>query len=267
MQKEIETALTKIEIEAKQKRRRTERNILLVVMFALLFFIIPYYYEPFRILYVLDVFWIAVGGFYVFYSQLPTLAQPLRREYYAFKKIAKAIDFLEKLKEPIAYEEAYHEVEGAYNALSQIGLDDSIAWYKPTNETFGKFLKNMEKIVLPATKASIIKEDHLVEVALAVYSLDIAKINTVNTTLDAEPSYKKSTVEEGVGEGIGYRTRRLFAHYTVFVISSFIVGCAVFGYVSVAYMGIQKEYVYAASVAACLTLIGLYLERRRPKEV
>ena len=91
-------------------------------MFAILFFVIPYYIEPFRILYVLDMVVILVGGFYVFYSQLPNLVQPLRREYYAFRKVVKAIDFLEKLKEPIAYEEAYHEVEGAYSVLNEISL-------------------------------------------------------------------------------------------------------------------------------------------------
>ena len=130
-------------------------------------------------------------------------------------------------------------------------------------------MKNMEKIVLPATKDSIIKEGHLRKIALAVFSLDIAKIRAVNRILDDEPSYtsyKKSEVEEAAGEGIGYRARRLFGtHYTVFVISSFIAGCTIFGYASVVYLDIQKEYVYAASVGACLALIGLYLERKGSK--
>ena len=268
MHKEIKASLARLSIKAKQKRRNTGRNILLVVFFALLFFWIPYSYPFLNALYVLEGFVVVIGFLYITFVAVPTLIQPLEAEYYALKRIAQAIGILEDLEDPMAYEEAYRDAKAAYEALNGIKLDESVAWYEPTNETFKTFLKNIKKIVLPAIKDRVIKKEHLEEMALAVDSLDITKVDAVNKALEDEATYKKSTVGVVTGKGIVHRFLRTqnVKKHGLFIVS-IIVLCAALYYVAVNYLDVPKGYAWATSIGAGIALlVGMYFPRRPPKE-
>lgn len=267
MQEKIETALVKLEIRRRRRRYRTTAKIFLTIAVALTFFVIAYLNTNYPFLAFVDVMIVLFGTVFIVFSWVPTLIQPLEPEYYAFKNVADAIRVLEKLKEDIGYNEAYWSVRVAYNALDGLSLNESFAWYKTTNETFRKFLKNLELIVLPAVKGANIKLEHLEEIALAIYSLDPAELDTVNKTLEAESSYKKSTAK--LNEGIVSRVRKfLSSHNTlrgILVGCLFAVGCAVFYYTVVNYLGIPNGYALTASVAAFIGLLAIYA-RGRPTQ-
>jgi hypothetical protein len=272
-EREIETALVKFEIEAKQKRKATARNILIIIGLAVFFFIIDIYFNQqfsfSRFVYFITVF---LGGAYIIFSEIPRLIQPLEPEHYAVKNIADAIRVLEKSKEDIACEEAYRKVKTAYRTLKGMSLTDSIAWYKKTNETFRKFLKNLKLIVLPAIKDSsidsVMKVEHLKHVALAIYSLNASKLDAINRMLETESSYKKSIVK--LGDGFGHRvfeslrTEIHISRDVAFVFSLF-VGCAVFYYMVVNYLSVPNGYALTASVAAFVGLLAIYV-RGKPAQ-
>lgn len=265
MDEEIKSALVELDIEARQRRKRTARNIVIVVALAILFFIIPYLYPQYSILFGIDILLIGFGGLYILLSAIPKLIQPLEPEYRAFRKFAEAIDVLQKSQKEVAYEEAHRDVENAYEILKSIGLSEDIAWYKATNEIFGKFLKDLELIVLPATEKSIIKLDHLREIALAIYSLDPVRLTEVNKTLETESNYKESTIKSGESERIGDKIRRFLRTHgstkDALAVCSFIMGSAAFYYFIINFSTIQKEYVFGASVAAFIGLVGIYFRR------
>lgn len=265
-EKEIEKRLVTLEIEAKERRKKTERNIIIVVLLAVLFSLLSYSYPQYVIFIVIDILIITLGVIIgIVFIGLPILARPLRTEYRAFQRFAHAIQVLEKSQEPVAYREVLRDMTYAYNALSGISLTKGVEWYNKTNEILDKFLENLEKIVLPAIQDSVIRIDHLEEIALAVYSLDPAEIDAVNKTLEAESSYKKSTVE--LGEGFSHRVSELlrtqiYIPRDITVIFSMFVGCIVF-YAIVYYLGYQKDTALVVSVAAFLGLLAIYVERRR----
>jgi hypothetical protein len=120
-------------------------------------------------------------------------------------------------------------------------------------------------IVLPAIQASVIRIDHLEQIALAVYSLDPAKIDAVNKTLEAESSYKKSTV--AIDRKISQRAFDIFRIHTTLkhglVFCSLIFACGIFYYMAVTYLDIQKEYVFGASVAAFIGLLTIYFRGKQ----
>lgn len=272
MRKEIQSILTTLEIERKETRKETARNILIVVILATTFFLIPYFYPQFSVFYVVFVLIMIFGGIVVMDS-IGTLYQPLKTESYAFKKIARAIQILEKSKKPITYEEAYRCLKHAHKILKNIELKD-LEWYTKTNQTLKKFLKNLQLIVLPATRDSKIKTEHLEEIALAIHSLNPSQIETINETLEKETAYKKDLViavdihpvtvkilreaHHGMSAFFGSHKILRFAS----IVSVLFLGCCAFYHVGVSYMDIQKEYVFTASVGAFLTLITLYSRKR-----
>lgn len=270
-EKEIETALVKIEIEAERTRNSTASKIIIIIGFAVSFFIAYYFNQQYSLLAFVDVMIILLGGIYIVLSGIPKLIQPLAPEYYAVKNIADAIHVLEKLKEDIAYEKAYRKVETAYSTLKDVDLTDGIAWYETTNETFREFLKNLKLIVLPAIKDSnvdsIMKIEHLKHIALAIYSLDPAKLDAINKTLETEPSYPKRTVLATMGilqiASEFFRTHNILRHSVV--ILSLFVGCVFFYYMVVNYLDVPSGYALTASVAAFLGLLAM-CERGRPAQ-
>lgn len=277
-EKEIEKRLLKLKIEARNTRKKIRDFSVIIILLTVLFFLVPYYNPQFNLLYLVDfLFWILGILMYVILSGIPTLVQPLRVEYYAFQKIAEATQTLEKLNDPIAYEQAYRDVKTAYYALKGIGLKNDIAWYKQTNDTIKKFLKNLELIVLPAIKDSnldsVMKVEHLRQIALAIYSLDPTKLDAVNGTLETEPSYKKAVIKIGErkGEGIGYRALRLFRANDILriglVLSLSVVACIFFYYMLVNYVGIHKDYASGEAVALFIGLLTSYFLRPKKTSV
>jgi hypothetical protein len=265
-EKEIAKRLVKLEIEAEETRRGTARNIIVVVLLAVVFSLLSYSYPQYGIFIFIDIMIMLIGVFIgIVVIGLPILARPLRTEYRAFQRIAHATQVLEKSQDPVAYRKVLRDVTYAYNALSGISLTKGVEWYKKTNETLDKFFKNLEMIVLPAIRDSVIRIDHLEEIALAVYSLDPAKIDAVNKTLEAESSYKKSTVD--ISKKISHRAFDIFRIHTTLkyglVFCSLIIACGIFYYMAVTYLDIQKEYVFGASVAAFIGLLTYFRGKQK----
>ncbi|MGA2310226.1 MAG: hypothetical protein ABSG57_11870 [Candidatus Bathyarchaeia archaeon] len=262
---QIETALARLEIEAKDTRRITEIKILVTIVLAVFFLVMAYYFPQGSIFVLIDFLIIFFGGLAIFLSWIPTLIQPLEPENYAFRKITHALGLLEKLKEDIGYNEAYWDVRRAYTALNGLSLDNNISWYKPTNEILREFLKNLELTVLPAIRGSTIKIEHLEEIALAIYSLDPTKLDVINKKLKSESTYEKTTVKAGQPEGIHQTVLRLFRTYVVLkhalAICSSFIGCSFFYYLIVNYSNLQREYVFAATVASFFALLEIYFRR------
>lgn len=268
-EKEIEKRLVKLKIEAKEIRRNTASTIGLVVLLAIAFFVLYYFSLHYAILLAIDILIIIIGGVGIIFVGLPNLVYPLRKEYRAFQKIADAAQVLEKSKEPAAYREALRDVTSAYNILNSLELAKSVDWYKKTNEILDKLLKNLEKIVLPAVRESVIVTEHLEELALAVYSLDPAQIDAVNKTLESESTYNQFSVEVRFGTDVSVfmQTHNTLKNGLIFL--SCAVGCGIFYYLAVNYWGIQKEYSFPTSVALFIGLLTIYFtrptRRRRPK--
>jgi uncharacterized membrane protein len=107
------------------------------------------------------------------------------------------------------------------------------------------------------------KVEHLKEIALAIYSFDPAKLDTVNKMLEKESSYKKSTVELGIGN----RIRQFFrSHNTlkeISVVCSFVVGCSVFYYMAISYLDVPNGYALTGSVAGFIGLLAIYVQGKR----
>jgi len=191
MRKEIEGALKRLEIEGKETRKRTARNILVIAILATIFYLIPYFYPQLILLLVVEAFIGIIGGFYVGFYAISALYQPLSLRFHAFRRIARAIQTLEKSTEPIAYEEAYRCLKHGHKILTTMELG-SLEWYSKINETLDRFLDNLESIVLPAVASSSIKIEHLEEIALALYGVNLSEIEEVNRVLESEASYKAS---------------------------------------------------------------------------
>ena len=123
-------------------------------------------------------FW---GGVYYY-------IRPYYAEEKAFRKMASALEMLEKSNESITYKEAYRCLSEACRILKKIQLHQ-LGWYSDTNKTLKRFLENFELTVLPATSEAKIKREHLEQMALAVLSRNPLKIKAINEVLEA--SYKK----------------------------------------------------------------------------
>lgn len=190
MQEDINKTLLRFQIEGKKIRKRTARNILIVVGLVTVLILIGYFYPQFSALFVLGFIIGLFGGFYIVFQAIPTLYKPLRPEQYAFQKIVKAVKVLEMSNEPVAFEEVYGCVKNAHGILADVNLEEDVEWYKEVNETFQRLLENLQLIVLPAIHDSKIKKEHLEEIALAIASMNQAKVREVNEML--ESSYEKT---------------------------------------------------------------------------
>lgn len=191
MKREIEKALVRLEIEGRETRKTKARNILVIVAVAVLLYLIQFVYPQYSALLVIDALLVLFGGFYTIIDAIPSIYQPLKPEFHAFKEIARAIRLIYQSSDPIAYKEAYRCLRHAHEILTNISLDH-LEWYNETNETLERFLENLQSIVLPAITNSNIKKEHLEEIAIALYSIDPSKITEVNKTLEAETNYQKS---------------------------------------------------------------------------
>ena len=190
MREEIEKALLRLKIEGKETRKEKGRNILIIIIVAVLLYLILHFYPQLNQLWIIEILIVGLGGVYIIFEAIPTLYQPLKEEFYAFKKIALAIEMLEKSNEPIAYEEAYRCVKRAQGMLGKIDLAE-LDWYEKINQTINQFRENLQSIVLPTIAKSSMKKEHLEEIALALYSMNPAEIEAVNDTLDAESTYTR----------------------------------------------------------------------------
>ena len=253
MRKEIEKELLELQILTKETRRKNARNIPIVVILAITFFLIPYFYPELNMLWGVFLLIMIFGGS-IFLGSITILYQPLKAEFYAFKKITRAIQILEKSKEPIAYEEAYRCVKHAHKILKKIELDE-LKWYEKINQTIKQFLENLQLIVLPAIRNSNIKIEHLEEFALAVLSINPSEIEAMNERLESESSYKKVKPPP---RKIEILTKRLREYTFVFTLT---IGCCIFYYMVVNYLGISTEYALTASVAIFLGLLAIYFKK------
>lgn len=188
MREEIEKELVELQIVGRETRKSMGLGVLIVCLIIVFFYAVPYFYPQFSVLLPIGVLAFFFGGMFIIFVASPTLYKPLKEEFQAFQKIAKAIEILEKSNEPIACEEAYRSLKRANKILKGIKLD-SLVWYSETNETVKGFLENLELIVLPETITSTIVTEHLEDIALAVVSANPLKIEEVNKTL--ESNYKK----------------------------------------------------------------------------
>jgi len=267
-EKEIEKRLVKLKIEAKEIRIDTTRNIGIVVLLIILFFVLAHNYPQCGVFLVIDLLIILIGGVIgIGLFGLSSLVYPLRKEYRAFQKIADAAQILKKSADPTTYREALRDVTSAHNILYDMESAKGIEWYKETNEILDKFLKNLEKIVLPAIRDSVIIPEHLEEIALAVYSLDPKQIDVVNKTLESESSYNLLSVKVSLGASISgfMQTHNTLKNGLIFL--SCAVGCGIFYYLAINYWGIPKEYSFSTSVGLFIGLLGIYFMRptRRPR--
>jgi len=200
MHNDIEKALLRLKIEAKEIRKKMRIRIaifsFLVIITYLIWLYFPSQLGAFFGLWVLVIFF---AGAYIFFGAIPKLFNPLSPEYIAFKSVAEAIEILEKSNEPIAYEEAYRCIKKARNKLEyDMELSEVTSWYHSIDEILNQFFENLELIVLPEVAESNIKIEHLEEIALALSGLDIEAIKKVNATL--ETSYKKRPAPPRKGE-------------------------------------------------------------------
>ena len=189
MRKEIEEKLAILKIEVKEARKKKLKHILIIVILDVVLFLIPYYYPQFGFIWVIFFVVFLFGGIVVLGS-IFLLYQPLKQEFYAFQKIARAIEVLEKSKEPIAYEEALRCLKKA-NKILDFKIERLPAWYAKINETLERFRENLQLIVLPATANFKINIGDLEEFALALVSMDTKKIEAVNEMLELAPNYEK----------------------------------------------------------------------------
>lgn len=188
MQQEIEKALLRLKIEARDVRKRMVLYISIFSILVAFCFLVPYFYPKLSALETLGIFILLFGGLYVLNEVIPTLHKPLAIEDNTFKKIANIIQILEKSNEPIAYRESYRRFKDAHKTFTEEKLS-RIKWYRETNEVLDQFRENLELIVLPAISDSSIKIEHLEEIALAIYHENPEGIKAINKTL--ESSYKK----------------------------------------------------------------------------
>lgn len=258
MRKEIEKALLELEIEGKEARKKTARNISIIVTLAVAFYLIPYFYPQLQALFGIEVLIVLFGGMYVVFGAIPTLYQPLKQEFYAFQKIARAIELLEKSNEPIAYEEAYRCVNKAFKILKGIELKKDINLYEKINQTFEHFLENLQLIVLPAIANSNVKKEHLEEIALALNSINSSEIEVMNKTLESEPSYKKAKPPPRRMETF----TRIFRESSIGRVLTF-VSCGIGGlfafYVGYYVLFVPLEHAYTVGFGFAGVLIGAYL--------
>lgn len=257
MRKEIQNILTTLEIEGKETRKKTARNILIVVILATGFYLIPYFYMQLSALWAIDFLISGIGVGYIVFEAIPTLYQPLKKEFYAFKRIARAIEILEKSNESVAYEEAYRCLKHAHKILKDIKLKD-LEWYAKTNQTLNRFLENLQLIILPAIAGSYIWKEHLEEIALALSSTNASKIEAVNERLEAEPSYRKAKPPPRKTE-IFARKFRESTYAFVFVLA---IGCCIFFYTVVNYLEISKDNALIVSVALLIGILTIYFRKQ-----
>jgi hypothetical protein len=194
--KGIKEKLMELQIEAKNTRKNTARNILVIVVLVGIFLAVGYYYPQLSALFTIGLLVAIFGGVYIVFLGIPTLYQPLEPEQRAFKKIAKAVEVLGTSDKPLAYEEAYNNVNDACKILNEVKLSKGIGWYKEVNRTFEHLLKILQTTVLPAIKDNLMKEKHLAEIALAIVSMNQRKVREVNKKLvlnyeKAEPEPSK----------------------------------------------------------------------------
>jgi hypothetical protein len=192
MQSQIQGELLQAKKEAKEIRVRKSLHIFIIVGLSVLFFIIPYFSPPANGLYVIDVFVVLFGGMYVLLGALPSVYQPLSKEKQAFVQIFKAIDVLNKSKEPIAYEAALKYLEKADMILDS-QLTVPFKWYEKINQSLFEFRGNLKYVLLPSTQGFKIKTEHLEEIALALVRESPEEIAAINQKIRNEPSYVRVT--------------------------------------------------------------------------
>jgi len=190
MRKEIQNKLFTLAVAAKKTRRQKTFNVVIIVLLALFLYLLIYKYGDIPIVIIPFALVLVFGGLYIFLIALPSLYQPLTKEDYAFREIAKAITILEELDSPMAYEEASHRIQSANNFLENITLYEP-EWYARVNTTLARFIENMKLIVYPAVTKSKIKKQDLEEIAIALASADSSEIEKVNLKLETEPAYGK----------------------------------------------------------------------------
>jgi hypothetical protein len=212
--------------------------------------LVPLYYPQFGILIIVAL----IGGIYVL-DGIGALYQPLKPEFHAFQKFARAIGILEKSKEDIAYEEAFRCLNKAHQTLKSVELNE-LGWYDWSNEVYKQFLDNLKLIILPAVVEGPIKIEHLEDIALALYVTDPIILNTINDKVESEPTYKKRVARE----------RKIVSFVKKFRESTYgrILGSLVLGYglvllISLIYViGTQQDFmVFARENPEIIVLGGL----------
>lgn len=237
MRKEITEALIELEIEGKEIRKKKACNIVVIVVFAIVFYLIPFFFSYLNVLLVIDILIAVIGGVYIIVEGIPTLCHPLDSNSYAFKKIARAIQILEKSNKLKAYEEAYRSVKHAHKTLRGIERAHTLelGWYDEVNQILDEFLENLQLIVLPAIANSIIKIEHLEEIALAILSGNPLKMKIVNERLRDEPSYKKTKLPPGkitvfARKILTFSKKESIKFSLSFILSSFFVTITILTY-------------------------------------
>jgi len=228
---------------------------LIIIVLTAFFYGVPIYYPQLNALQTIGVLIGVFGGIYIFFDAISTLIQPLRSEAHAFKKIAKAIEILERSKEPIAYKEAYHCIKKAYSILDDIELSE-LEWYEEVNQTFEQLLKNIRVLVLPAVNSHEITIRQLEEIAFAILSLNSKEVRKVNKKL--ESTYRKTlTVAIPLRERLS--TNKNIKH--IIFTSIFGIGCGVFYYFATINLGVSKDTALMVSVPAFIGLLAIYFRK------
>ncbi len=269
LQKEIDSNLTRLQLEAKEIRKRAGLFPIFSVLALVVSFLLVYEFPQVSFLFFIWGLAVIFGGIFIIIG-IWVLIYPLAKEEYAFRKIAEAIGVLEGMgdkKEAILYKKAYRDVEKAYEILKKMQLNTTIPWYKTTNKMFRRFLKNLYLIVLPAIKEYIIKTEHLEKIALAICDSDRKKIFAVNKMLETEPIYKKSTikyvrVKKGVLRQILEFLKTPNILGDVLIVVLLFSGCVFSYFVVVNYLGISKDVAFGTVAVVFATLAGVRFARR-----
>lgn len=191
MRKEIEDALLCLQIEARDTRKRTLVNVGGVISFAVFFYSLSYNYLQYEVIGIVDFLIIFFGGIYIAFEGIPTLYHPLKAEFRAFQKLARATQILEKSDSFVTREEAYRCVKHAHRILAKIELKKDIEWYDIVNKILEQFFENLQLRVLPAIISNRMKTEHLEDIALAMYNINPLEVEAINKKLEAEPTYTK----------------------------------------------------------------------------
>jgi hypothetical protein len=251
MRAEIKAKVASLQLEAKEVRKENTYCFFVTIAIITLCIWIVLNYPQYGILILVPLF----GGIYIL-ELISSLHQPLESEFYAFQKIAKAIETLENSKEDIFYKEAYRCVNKAYKILKSIELKNNFGLYDWSNEVFKKFLNNLRLIVLPAIDKKTIKIEHLEEIAIAIYETDTMLLNSINKKIEKEPDYKESIIR--IGEKISVIKKLKESKYGR-VLSSLFFGYGLVLVISLIYVfGTQQDFtIFARENPEILVLGGL----------
>lgn len=254
MRKAIEGKLKAIQIEAKEIRKKSLPKILIWLFSMIFLFVIPSFNTGLAYFYIFGLVVAMIGIVYVL-DTIDLLIEPLTFEEQAFKKIARAIELLEKSDENIVHEEAYRCVKVAYRKLNKVKLRQS-GWYSFPNKVFNELLDNINSIILPAIAEGVMQIIDLENLALTIYENNPEQLNELNTKIKLEPRYQELKSHD---KGKKSFMNTFQENKYVKILGSLVIGYGLVLLISLLYViGTQQDFmVFAIANPEIIVLGGL----------